>query len=263
MGATAGIIGPILGIGASLFGGGNGGGTVQTTGQQFPRWTPEQQQLFQNLMQRVIGGLGTQVPTAEEKAYGTWLTGYEPWARGITKEAYDPQFIKDLYSKAIYPEFETYGLPKIQAEYAGPGYWGSARAEGVRRGYEDIGVQEAKDISTFTGAGQQALFNLLSQEPAVEEQKAKWSRYLQDIGGPTSPYWQAAMQMMQLEPFTTVGGYAQQPLSFLQQMAPVWGKQLSQPDYWTQMKKLLQGFGGGGAGTGYTPGDSSWDSSWD
>lgn len=252
------LIGTVLG---GIFGGDGEGGQIQ--GQQFARWTPGQTALFQSLLDKVTTGLsGAQLPTAEEGAYLNWLQNYAPWARQ-TAGVFDPSVIRDYYKEAVYPEFEKWGLPKVREAYAGPGYWGETRAKGESEAITGIARQEAKDIADVRLVGQQSLFNLLTQQPMIEQQKAGWSRYLKDLGGPGSPYWNAAIQMMGLEPYVTVGGYAQQPPSFWQTMAPVWGKSMSTPGFWSGLSKdtpsIWDKLFGRGIPPGYTDEMRGWD----
>ncbi|MGW8177360.1 MAG: hypothetical protein ACWGQW_00965 [bacterium] len=253
-----------MGLLDSLFGSSGG---MQTA--QVPRWNKQQQDLFQQLYGVTTPELGKGLtPTPEETQYGSFLRNYEPWYRSLTSEVtsptgvegvyaglpdyikqlydpskvnelYDPQGLKDYYQQSVIPEFEKTILPNIRGEFAGPGYWGSARANAVSDAYSNIGRQEAADLYGLETARRNSLLDLMGGErsallsadlskradllgldtqgrtmlaglaqslPVAQQTLASWSRLFTPEN---SPYMNLALQLLQLQPFDTVAGMQQ------------------------------------------------------
>lgn len=134
------------------------------------------------------------------------------------------KLVNQLYSDAIVPEFEASTLPKLRAEYAGPGYWGSARARGVSDAYASLDRQRASD---YVGAEQtrlnqdyetnqariQAIIAALSQQPANMTQAAAISQMQQTPQ--LSPYWQAVISLLGNDGQDTIASATQPQAGFM------------------------------------------------
>ena len=179
-------------------------------------WNPEQLKVFQALWPQIQRGLG-KVPsypgamfvprTPEEEAYF-----------GLADPTVSARMTEDLYQQGIRApamrEWEQFTKPEIQESYAGPGYWGSARAEGVAQGAENLATNLAGQRAQLAYADEQ-------QRRAVMEKAAPYSREIQQekimgdfqrwlsgetVGGKKmtaySPFMQLAFQLLGLTPFT-------------------------------------------------------------
>jgi hypothetical protein len=118
-------------------------------------WNPQQQELFNKLM-GVVGGMNAPVSsyprqmyvdrTPEEQAYFNAINSVygggnlDQRVSAINsvlsgKPAYDinPEITEQFYQSAVkapmMKEWSEVLLPQIKSSYAGPGYWGSARAD--------------------------------------------------------------------------------------------------------------------------------------
>jgi len=191
-----------VGIGEFFFGSSGG---VKT--EQVPRWNPEQQKLFSQMYGLTSPQIGKGMePTPEESQYGDFLKNYEPWYRGVVGEAYNPQAVKDYYRDAVNPEFEQNYIPKIRSEFAGPGYWGEARARAIGDAWSGLGRQEAADVYGVEKAKSAAIADLTNRLPVAKQTLASWSRLFTPEG---SPYLQLAITLLGLQPFDTIGGMMQ------------------------------------------------------
>jgi len=193
--------GAALGAGlGSVFssGGGLGGSKGGFESQQYSRWNPKQQELFNQMYGVASPQLGKGLtPTPEETAYGSFLKNYEPWYRNLADTTFSPEATKNYYRDVVYPEFEQKALPGITRAYGGPGYWGSARAKAVSDAYAGIGRQEAVDLYGNEQKHQAAIMALGEKLPVTQQTLANWSRAFTPE---QSPYLQMAMQMLGLQP---------------------------------------------------------------
>ena len=181
--------------------------------QQVPRWSPEQQKVFSQIYGLTSPQIGKGLtPTPEETQYGDFLRNVEPWYRGLVNETYNPEAIKELYSKSIVPEFEQTMLPKIRGEFAGPGYWGEARARAVSEAYGGLGRDEARALYEAETRKNDLLMQLSQIVPVSKQTLANWSRAFTPEN---SPYLQLAMQLLNQQPFDTVTAYRQPSAGFL------------------------------------------------
>ena len=245
---------PFLPLAATAIGGLLGGDDKesQIQSETVPKFTSEQMKLFQSMMSRLnVGGFG-RTPTTEETGYGNWLKKYPQWAESAVNKAFNPQYIKDMYSSSIIPEFEEKYLPQVKEAYAGPGYWGSARARGVSGAYENLARQEATDIGGVESQRQKSLMTLLAEQPQMEQTGAQWSRYLQSLGEDwTSPKWQAAMQMLGQDPNYTIAGRTQPQQGFMSQFLSGLGTYSGQnflPSLSNSISSIFSGGSSGGGG---------------
>lgn len=199
----------ILGGAKDLIFGSNG--EMQT--QQAPKWNAQQNELFKQLYGQVSPNIGKgMTPTPEESSYQTLLNNYEPFYRSTINEAYNPQAVKDYYANSIIPEAEKTILPKVEAQYGGPGYWGSARARAVSDVYSSIGRQEATDLYGVEKAKSTAIADLVNKLPVAAETAAKWSR---TFTPEMAPYFNQAITLLGLQPFDTLAAYQQGSPGFL------------------------------------------------
>lgn len=218
-------------------------------------WAPEQQALFKMLAPIIQKGLTEPVAkypgqmfvpkTPEEEAYLGRVPGLAEQiaaARGrLRQPAYEitPETTEQYYQEAIRaPAMREWGEtvePLIREAYAGPGYWGSARAGAQVRGAEELATtlgkqraelyyadEMAKRTAAEAAAGREATYGLpyaageaemLGTAGAyarqVEQEKvlADLQRWLmgEEIEGVSmeaySPYMQLAFQLLGLSPY--------------------------------------------------------------
>lgn len=274
------------------------GGSSELSTQPVSNYTPEQNRLFQNLLntnpysaeQRsklFFGGQqgspwwkAQQTPTSQETSYLSTLENYPTTARSNINRIYDPSGVKSIYGDTSYinnayrPEvlnqiynpqdamkrvmdrFSTVGKPQweqdvaplIRSEYAGPNYWGSARAGAVTKSLNDlysgtlgqmydVGNQwdtaRAGALTNLEGSRSSALVNnelagrgtlasneqmkqqalqmLLGQEPALAQQAADFSRSLVERKNPyTDPAYLEALKLLGLDAQTVIGGVTEE-----------------------------------------------------
>lgn len=223
----------------SLIGGGKKGG--YETSQPIPRWNPEQQKLFQQLYGLTSPELGKELqPTPEETQYGEFLRNYEPWYRNLVQETYSPESVKKLYRESVIPEFEQTMMPKIRSEFAGPGYWGDARARAVSEAYSGLGRQEAEQLYQHETRKNDLLMQLSQIMPVTQQTLANWSRAFTPEN---SPYLELAMRLLNLQPFDTLAAYRRPSAGFPEAFAGAaggaFGKML--PGVLSELGKLLGG----------------------
>ena len=150
-------------------------------------WTPEQKELFQALAPILRAGITRPAPTypgqmhvprtPEEEGYfqgvpelATFLGGARARLREpsyqITPEATE-QFYQEAIRAPMMREWGEVVEPMIREAYAGPGYWGSARAEAQTRG--------AQDLATQLGAQRAGLYyqDELARRQALESAAAR------------------------------------------------------------------------------------------
>lgn len=172
--------------------------------ERVPKWNVQQQELFKNLYGTLPADMTKAWgPSAESTEYTNFLKNYQPWATSQVNAAYNPEATKRYYEETI--------APTVREEYAGPGYWGTARAEAVTRGESEL-------LNQVEMGRQQALFQAMMQTPQVMQELATWSEKYSD---PTmNPYYKFALALLGLEPFDTVGGVQQPSTGLLGGMAP-------------------------------------------
>lgn len=97
---------------------------------------------------------------------GTALQGVlsgQSGAQPITPEQSDEYFNRTIKDPAI-QGYSQYTKPLLEEQYAGPGYWSSARAGAVQRSAQDLG-------NTLTQQKAGLDWNVLQQNQAIEQQK--------------------------------------------------------------------------------------------
>lgn len=179
------------------------------------RWTPEQQELFRRMARLTTRWWGRKTP--EEMAYLQFLSGFEPWYKSQVEQLYSPEQVRTMLEQVYLPAWESSIKPKIEAAYAGPGFWGTARAEGIRRSLEGI---EKEALGQSLIARQQALSNLLSLIPATKAELARLSSPF------SQAYWAAAAQLLGYDPYYILGGMRQPQPGFLHSVAEGVGRAL-------------------------------------
>lgn len=80
--------------------------------------------------------------TSVREALETAMQAAQRWAGGQLPYEVGPEWAERYFEEAIRPvyerEFREKVLPQIRAAYAGPGYWGSARAQAEREAAEKL-----------------------------------------------------------------------------------------------------------------------------
>jgi hypothetical protein len=186
-------------------------------------------------------------PSTLKSIYGeqSYLNAFRPQAYS---QIFDPQAamsrVMDRFNTVSKPQWMQDVAPLIRSEYAGPNYWGSARANAVTRSLNDLyrGAQsemfdvgnqwDANKANALAGlegtraqsiinndlsakgvyssneqARQQALQVLLGQEPGLAQEAAKFSRELVERQNPyTDPAYLEALKLLGLDPITVMGG---------------------------------------------------------
>lgn len=222
---------------------------------QLPAWNPEQQAVMTPLAQAIQRGMTAQVPaypgqlyvprTPEEEAYFGQVPGMaEEIAQArsrLGQPAYQitPETTEQFYQQGIRApmmrEWQEIVEPQIRESYAGPGYWGSARAEAQVKGAEELATtlgqsraqlayadEMARRAALEQAAGREAAGTLpyavgeagmLSEAGEyareIEQQKslADLQRWLmgETVGGVTpaqyNPFLQLAFQLLALSPY--------------------------------------------------------------
>jgi len=98
----------------------------------------------------------------------------------VTPEATERYYQESIKKPAMY-EWETFTEPSIREAYVGPGYWGSARAQGIGQGAErlatTLGAQRAdlyyKDEMARREAAEAAAGRVATAVPAAAELEAE------------------------------------------------------------------------------------------
>ena len=218
-------------------------------------WNPGQKATFAGLWPQIAEGVGTAAPsypkpmyvpkTPEEEAYLSSipsLAGEIGAARGrLGEPAYEitPETTEAYYQEAVrapmMKEWQETVEPMIREAYAGPGYWGSARAEAQTKGAETLATtlgakraelsyadEMARRAALESAAGREATGALpyaageaqmlgsagqYSRMIDQEEVQADMQRWLmgEEVEGVTptqyNPFLQLAFQILGLDPY--------------------------------------------------------------
>ncbi len=165
---------------------GNGGGGEQV--QRTPAMTPEQEQLFEQLIQQ----MGEPVEPHPGQVEALELL------RGMTPPAQvDPRVTEDYFREAIEEpatrHFREQILPGIGEQFAGPGtYWGGARARAQREAGEDLARTLTEQRAQLRHADEQARFQ---QQLAAQQAQMGLAGQMHEMAG--AP-WQQQMQQHQM-----------------------------------------------------------------
>ena len=139
-------------------------------------WNPGQEEAFKTLWPKIQAGLAGPVPiypksmyvpkTAEEQAYleaMPRLAGEIGEARGrLGQPAFQitPETTEEYYQQAVkapmMKEWQETVEPMIREAYAGPGYWGSARAGAQAKGAETLATTLGAKRAELSYADEQA-----------------------------------------------------------------------------------------------------------
>lgn len=198
--------------------------TTKTETKPVDIWLPEQQQLFKKMYEwiepRVTSGWGQ---TPEEQEYLEWLSTYPQQMEATLKPIYEAfptkyqEWINQLYApgvanqwlqQTLIPQWQQYIEPQVKAAYAGPGYWGQARAEAIRRSLQDL-YSQAGNVELQNELMRRQLLTAVPElEVASKEQLTGLGQvlggYLAEKAQLTnpmySPYWAAASQLLSYQP---------------------------------------------------------------
>lgn len=185
------------------------GGSSQSSSSKptrVPLWTKQQKEIARELAPIIRTGLQGPAPTYPKELYveqtpleQQYLTtmGSLPQDYAAASEAikqvmsgkipYEigPEFAEKFYQEAIRPtalrEFQDIYLPQLKESFAGPGYWGSARALAESKAAYDL----AQDLAARRAAlmYQEELARRQAAEAAAQRQaQASMAMYPQTIG---------------------------------------------------------------------------------
>jgi len=246
------------GVGAlagSLFGGGGGGGVVT---QQATPYSKEQRDLLAMMAatarDRVLKGADYRDPEniPEVRQVGNFWRNYSTWAPGqvesifggdVPKSPYTGKYVQQQYKDVVMPTFEQEYLPKIRSEFAGPGYWGSARARAVSDAFENLQRQQTSDYLTAEkgrvlqdyqtelaneDARRQALLSIVGTMPSINQQlfdfAARTIPYASEF---MNPYWKIGMSLLGYQPVETIAGVQQPQPTFWDTLSQAAGRQFA------------------------------------
>lgn len=145
-------------------GGGGGGGDMASSGgggwntTDFHVNTALEEELANVAVGKLIKGMGGAPPsypgklfvpkTGEEEAYMNYVGGLEQdptfkkLLSGTVPYDVSDEYVENYFEESIRPEvmreWEEIALPQLRESYAGPGYWGSARARAETKSAADI-----------------------------------------------------------------------------------------------------------------------------
>lgn len=167
------------------------GGGVQT--EKVPRYTREQNQLMSsyigdvNAFRNRLIQSGTTQPAIELRDWYNRLPQMTEESRSWFKtpqllQTYQPQVeqmfgaeavvpARERFIKSYLPQWEQYIKPQVEGAFAGPGYYGSARAEAIRRSLGDLQQQAFETVDVpYQQARINTLANLTAQQAGAETQ---------------------------------------------------------------------------------------------
>ncbi len=197
-------------------------GFGQTTSKPttVPTWNPQQQAMFDALSKVIMKGSSqpvTKYPgqmyvpeTEQERGYFDWISKSQP-ARAaaigqiasgkLTPEqiaSFSPEASNAFYEQSIRApalrEFEDITKPAIAEQFAGPGYWGGARAEAVTKGTEDMATKlaaakaglsyselQARRAAEDAALGRQATYGpaAFATEASIEGSAGQYARQIE------------------------------------------------------------------------------------
>jgi hypothetical protein len=137
--------------------------------------TPEQRSYLNQLMGQVsqTGQLGYW-PGAEKSA--NWFAQQTApyWSSDFIEQAFNPQATREYWTKTVMPAYQETVVPQINAAFAGPGYYGTARARAQQESAEHMGQTLATQLyqedltrrqqeMALEAARREAMINLLGQ----------------------------------------------------------------------------------------------------
>jgi hypothetical protein len=214
--------------------------------KQVGTFDPNQQKIWDN-MAKTSPYFNTGVPrthntgpTQEELAYKQTLMNYYGDATRTTNQDfdksnqrigqnYDPTAamnrVQQNFQNVALPNWQQNVQPIVQSEYAGPGYWGTARANAVGNSLNSLNQQamsemysignqyDMKRADALTGSEQlrqEALQRYLGMKPTLAAEQANLSQQWLDRKNPNNdPYYQQALTMLGQQPIQVVGGTTQ------------------------------------------------------
>lgn len=96
----------------------------------------------------------------------------------VKSQADTDKYFKDVYEDPTMKQWKSYVAPTIREEYAGPGFWGSARAGAVAKSAQDTGdtlnqqrTQLNWDVGESNKAGALQMFDLGAKQQEFEQAK--------------------------------------------------------------------------------------------
>jgi hypothetical protein len=148
---------------------GGSGSKSKSVPVQLPAWSPQQQAIASTLGSTIQRGLTEPVPAYPGRLYVPRLPEEEAYlsrtpalaeqvaamrARlGQPAYAITPETTEQYYQQAIRApalrEWQEVVEPTIREAYAGPGYWGSARAQAQTKGAEELATELGRQRATL------------------------------------------------------------------------------------------------------------------
>lgn len=107
----------------------------------------EQRAALNSLLSEAQRALGTGYWPGAEKAAAWYETMSQPYRDpSFIEAAFDPEKTKKYWTEHVLPAFQQEIIPQIKASFAGPGYWGTARARAEQEAYQSMGDQLAQAL---------------------------------------------------------------------------------------------------------------------
>lgn len=268
------VIGALAGKAADkIFGGGSEGGVVS---QQGSNYTPEQLELLKKGIDITSQQLSNNPTIDYSKLEGydqyrdslmNWNTQApdrinEIFKQPIVNSPYTGDLVQKLYSDVLRPDFYENTVPQMRSEWAGPGYWGDARARGMtdaftdfERGYttDYLGAEEKRLMNDYgvtqgyDSQRRQALLNAFAQEPANYASLLNLSA--KGAQPAPSPWFDTMNSLLGHQPVNTAYGVQQPTMGFGDYAAQGAGTYLGQKI--PGMIDNIMGKWGGGGGSNY------------
>ena len=257
--------------GGSLLSGG-GGSSGQIITQQASPYTKEQADLLAMMAattrDRILKGADYKDPKniPDVRQATEFFRNYEPWVKGqvesifggeVPKSPFTGKYVQRQYKDVIIPTFEAEYLPKIRAEFAGPGYWGGARARAVSDAFTNLQRQQTSDYLAAENqrvladwqnavaqenARRQALLGVVGNMPTINQQLFDYAvRTIPYASEFMNPYWKIGMSLLGYQPVETIAGVTQPQPTFWDTLGQATGQYIGQqlPNVFSQAGDLL------------------------
>lgn len=183
--------------------------------KKISNWSRVQKQLFRTMAPSIQQGLsegGTNYPKSmyvkelpEEQAYfanaANWTQQLAEYRTRIGQPAFEinPETTEQFYQQGIRDptlrEWNQTTLPALKEQYAGPGYWGSARANAISTSLEDVQANLAAQRAGLIYSDEQARRDSLEAAMARDAQYGAPAIELEaNITGSAAQYARAIAQ---------------------------------------------------------------------
>lgn len=144
--------------------------------------TREQRRYLNQLMGQVSQAEQLGYWPGAEKAVDWFSQRTAPyWSPDFIEKAFNPQATRDYWARTVMPAYQETVVPQINAAFAGPGYWGTARARALQESAEHMGRELATQLyqedlarrqqeMALEAARREAMINLLGQGTMTPQQ---------------------------------------------------------------------------------------------